>query len=384
MMKKLRHRKKFMVNPQVSSNLMPPQPQPKKKLSCWLWGCLILLFFGILSGAIFLFFIFRFFWTSEPSVPVPNELIEANTSPEFFPTPTLKEAGRENLGTNKFSVEETITLKNEGLNDASKTTLWAALVPDYEPYQRVISESITPSNYNIIEEAENKFAKFDFGKLAPAAKLEIKISYQLEVNKIKNNAGDCQGKTISGFRSPETYLESNSPKIIDLSKQITQNKYNDCEKAEAIYNYTGDNVKYEGYVPGDEGALKALETKIGDCTSFADLFLGLARAANIPSQFIEGITYIPGEENVDQLKHDWTEVYLPSTGWTPVDPTWGRFPERRQDYFSQADGDHIVLTRGRNIATLDNKHYFYYRYWWDNGDTTVGQEEDWKVVPLNK
>jgi transglutaminase-like putative cysteine protease len=76
------------------------------------------------------------------------------------------------------------------------------------------------------------------------------------------------------------------------------------------------------------------DTKVGYCEHFSSSFTFLMRAAGIPARVVTG--YVGGYRNpigdywlVRQSDaHAWSEVWLPGSGWTRVDPTAAVSPER--------------------------------------------------------
>ncbi|MFC1516389.1 DUF3488 and DUF4129 domain-containing transglutaminase family protein [Thermodesulfobacteriota bacterium] len=76
------------------------------------------------------------------------------------------------------------------------------------------------------------------------------------------------------------------------------------------------------------------EYRKGYCEHYASAFAFLMRSANIPARIVGG--YLGGEINpyADYMiirqsdAHAWVEVWLPSKGWTRVDPTSAVAPER--------------------------------------------------------
>jgi transglutaminase-like putative cysteine protease len=174
-------------------------------------------------------------------------------------------------------------------------------------------------------------------------------------------------------------VEADDPSIEALADQLFEGQDDPCQTLRVLYDYVGDNMTYSSYQAGDHGAKWALDQGSGDCTEFADLLLALSRAASIPARFLEGVTYREGTRSeLGQIKHDWLEGYLPGTGWVPLDPTWGRFPEKRDSYFARMSPDHIVVTVGRNLTTLGGYHYFYYT--WVGQDIDVSHQTEWEVV----
>ena len=68
----------------------------------------------------------------------------------------------------------------------------------------------------------------------------------------------------------------------------------------------------------------------GKCADLNALFVGMARSVGLPARDVYGIRVVPsqfgfkalgaGSENVTKAQHCRAEVWLPGSGWTPVDP----------------------------------------------------------------
>ncbi len=319
---------------------------------------------------------------TEMQNPLPETPEDAATS--IPPTPTATEETQATRS-QTYSVQNIVELINDGQGVASHITLWLALVQTIEPYQVVEAFTASPNTLQYVtDEHGNLFALIEFDHVPAGETRTIVMDYLVTVYQIRYDTDACNGEQISVYTSPEMYIESNDPSIVSLANSITQSAQNDCQKARAIYDYVGDQMRYSQYTLTDMGALYALDGLQGDCTEFSDLFIALNRAVSIPANFVEGVTcctesgYEPGIN-----KHDWSEVYLPGIGWAPVDATWGRFPNRRNQYFAAITPDHIIVTRGRYLETLDGYHYYYYQYWWDYVVTHISSTESWSILPYN-
>lgn len=135
--------------------------------------------------------------------------------------------------------------------------------------------------------------------------------------------------------------------------EITNGAKTDVEKARAIYEWivvnTFRNPKTRGCGQGDIRFM--LETKDlgGKCADLNALFVGLARASNLPARDAYGIRVAksdlgykslgPSTEVVTKAQHCRAEVYLGGYGWVPVDP---------------ADVRKIVLEEPPGNRTLDD------------------------------
>ena len=304
--------------------------------------------------------------------------------PSPTPTPLVEYSPVKITETVEYKIKQTYTIQNTGGQTASKVMVWVALIQDHSPYQSVLSMVVNPAEYEIeTDEFKNKFAVFTYEDVLADEELLIEINYEVSVNGFQYTWGDCQGEILDSFTSAEKYIESNDSEITGLAAELSIDAETACEQAEAFYNYIGDNYQYAGYVTEDVGALTAIHQSSGDCTEYADTFIALNRAVDIPARFLEGVTYMSDTTTeLGDIKHDWTEVYLPGIGWVPVDPTWGRNSTfNRQIYFAGITPDHIIVSMGRNLKTLDDYHYMYYHYWWESSERTYfDHEESWSVI----
>ncbi|HEY4551934.1 MAG TPA: transglutaminase-like domain-containing protein, partial [Bacillaceae bacterium] len=150
---------------------------------------------------------------------------------------------------------------------------------------------------------------------------------------------------------PSRGIQSDSPKILALAKELAKGSKTDRDKALAIYEYTARNVSYDvkkyqdnGF-EWDDSALKTLETGRGVCQDYAYLAAALLRASNIESRFISG----QAGSGAKKENHAWIEAKLDGK-WVTMDPTWGsgyvengRFVSRyTADYF---DPDPAVFNK---------------------------------------
>jgi len=299
-----------------------------------------------------------------------------------LPDPTLPEP-LVTVGTEEeYDVRHTLVVVNDGEATATQVVLWVAMVRDAYPYQEVLSTGVTPAAYETItDEFDNLYAKFTFEDLAAGAQQVAQLDYRVRVNELSFDLGDCAGDLPDAFVMPESNVESDAESVVSLAQTLGAGEATVCGQVRAFYDYVGDEMTYDGYSPDESGGLQALETKLGDCTEFADAMLTLTRAAGVPARFVEGVTCCTDEGYIEgETKHDWLEVFLPGTGWAPMDPTWGRFPSDRDAYFAGMSPDHVVITQGRNLAVLDDYHYYYFQYWWGAEHTSISVRETWSVL----
>jgi len=101
--------------------------------------------------------------------------------------------------------------------------------------------------------------------------------------------------------------------------------------------YTRSPGRREG---SDRADAFLFETRRGYCADYADAFVRLMRAAEVPARVVTG--YQGGEVNGDYLvvrqsdAHAWAEVWLADSGWQRVDPTRAVAPERIESGVAQS------------------------------------------------
>lgn len=133
------------------------------------------------------------------------------------------------------------------------------------------------------------------------------------------------------FLLPSGDVESDSPEIIALAKDITANSQNDAEKALAIHDWVAGNIAYDAdayfsgtYVSKVFDALGALHSRLSVCQGYSSLYAALARAAGLRAKVVDGAIIWPGqtwEQLGTKQTHAWNEVLVDGR-WITLDTTW--------------------------------------------------------------
>jgi transglutaminase-like putative cysteine protease len=281
-----------------------------------------------------------------------------------------------------YDIVQQITLVNEGGLQPEKHNIWIALIDDHPPYQELLSREIQPSNYTIItDEYSNHYAEFDFKDLEPGSRVDIIISYEVAVDELAFDLANCTGDLPNEFNQPELHVESNNPQIVSLAESLSTPNQTICEQVRTFYDYIGNNLVYS-YNGTDWGAQAALGTMGADCTEYSSLLMALSRASGIPARYTEGLLYLENEQSeFARTEHAWVELYLPGSGWVPVDPTLGRSSISRDKHFAKYTADHIILTNGRHPSTLRGASYYTHLYWPGSSASIQIQDAQWTIAP---
>lgn len=103
-------------------------------------------------------------------------------------------------------------------------------------------------------------------------------------------------RDVRAYLAPSPKIESTSPKIKALVKELTGEKEKAWEKVEAIYDHVRQHVEHQkGPL---KGALAALRDGKGNTEDSTSLFIAICRAAGVPARTV----WVPG--------HCYAEFYL--------------------------------------------------------------------------
>ena len=157
----------------------------------------------------------------------------------------------------------------------------------------------------------------------------------------------------------------------ELAATETKGAATTIDKAHAIYSYVLRTMKYDktgtGWGHGD--TLWACDEKRGNCTDFHSVFISMARSQHIPARFEIGFP-LPADKHSAEIPgyHCWSEFYVDSTGWIPVDisEAW-KHPEKKDYFFGAHDENRFQLTAGRDLKLNPPQdgqplNYFVYPY----------------------
>jgi transglutaminase-like putative cysteine protease len=122
--------------------------------------------------------------------------------------------------------------------------------------------------------------------------------------------------------------------VKETAQDIVKGKKDDVAKARALYEWVVDNTFRNpttlGCGIGDITTMLKTGNLNGKCADLNALFVGLARSVGLPARDVYGIRVVPsqfgfkalgaGSENITKAQHCRAEVWLPGSGWTPVDP----------------------------------------------------------------
>ncbi|MEC6748841.1 transglutaminase-like domain-containing protein [Marinilactibacillus sp. XAAS-LB27] len=143
----------------------------------------------------------------------------------------------------------------------------------------------------------------------------------------------------NSFEIEELQLPTEFPqRVKDLAQELTEGMDSEYEMVRAIESYLKSEGGYRYSLrdtaqtpPGEDYVDHFLfDTGVGYCDNFSTAMVTMLRAVGIPARWVKGFT--PGSsqtdtngENYYQITnanaHSWPEVYFPSVGWVPFEPS---------------------------------------------------------------
>jgi len=134
---------------------------------------------------------------------------------------------------------------------------------------------------------------------------------------------DFIGNTeLQKYLQPELTIESDNPLIISEAKRITSGSKNSWEAAVRLSKWVSENIA--GAIPGGISAINTLKTQEAECGGHSRLLAAFCRSLGIPARLSVGCMYTTNYSG-SFGQHAWTEVYMGSAGWIPVDATISEF-----------------------------------------------------------
>jgi len=208
------------------------------------------------------------------------------------------------------------------------------------------------SNYPfelITDNSGNRILYYRFENLAPFSTRLITVRAKLMLSTVSPPIQDAPRPCDL---ANEPYVESDHPAVVRAAHQLRS--ADAVETVENISQWVSANLSYSGYSGQERGAYYALKHKKGDCTEYADLFVALCRANNIPARRIGG--YISPQDAVLKARdyHNWAQYYENGI-WHIADPQNNKLNQNQADYIT------MEIIRGSQDNPMGSYHRFRFK-----------------------
>jgi transglutaminase-like putative cysteine protease len=126
--------------------------------------------------------------------------------------------------------------------------------------------------------------------------------------------------------------EAITPETRALAAELTANYDNPFDKAIAVRNYLRTNITYNDQINAPPDGAEPVDYILFDlqeayCNYYASSMAVMLRSQGVPARFVAGYTQGEWDEESSSYRvrasnaHAWTEVFFPTYGWIPFEPT---------------------------------------------------------------
>ncbi len=244
-----------------------------------------------------------------------------------------------------YSVDLTYTLQNSSIT----TKKQVIALPPETSFQRVSIVSLDPRPQSVTKDNDgNWLAEY----LVPATQsIVVKSKFDIAVSLSPSSSfAKPDIDTVSNLREQPFWPVSDEQIIYYANLYKTPRDIYNFVVRILSYDYT--RISKDTKRLGAKAILSSPDTAL--CMEFTDLFIAIARAANIPARRVVGYAYTNNNtlrplSLVTDVLHAWPEYYDNEKRlWIPIDPTWAN-TTGGQNYFDKLDFNHIVFAiQGEN------------------------------------
>ena len=198
----------------------------------------------------------------------------------------------------------------------------------------------------------------DWGHMMPPPELIVTMKIETSEYRVPLTAPNGAKRTadLANYLKPTKLIPVDGI-VKQTADAITKGKTTDLAKARAIYDWIVENTVRDADVKGcglgDIRGMLEMKNLSGKCADLNALFVGLARASNLPARDLYGLRVAASSQfpslgraggNVTTAQHCRAEVWADNYGWIPVDPADVRKLMLEEKKPSLSDG---YVTRAR-------------------------------------
>jgi len=250
------------------------------------------------------------------------------------------------------------------VTDASKPNMLYLWVP--KPVNSPSQRNITLVSRNVDPFTENVkgVSLYKLENLFSGSYQSINLSYSVDVYSVGVSIKPLSIKQeATGIFAAHTksskLIPSDNHQIKTAANLIVNREQNPYLKAKMIYDWIMNNMQISTKTT-EKSLTDSLTNKRANPYTIAMLYTALLRAAGVPAIPVAGVLV---NQNGQTVRHYWTEFWIDSFGWVPVDPAMGAGAVKLADtairqgeeqaekdilnfYFGNLDNQRITFSRG--------------------------------------
>lgn len=267
----------------------------------------------------------------------------------------------------RFKVRHRITVPADKVPAGEDIRCWMPYPQEYRQQRDVALVRTEPAEHEIAPNGVPMRTIY-FTKTAEAGTstvFEAEYEYTNSAFVTRENGEAAPGLDHQASLAP--YLAPQPPNIIvddrvrQLAAEIVGDEKEPFEQARLLWRWMQDHIKYCSemeYSIMPSATEKILEERRGDCGVQALLYISLCRSLGIPARWQSGWVTRPGRWNM----HDWSEIYIESRGWLPVDPSIGYMDSSdlavKEFLFANMDSYRMIANLGSDDSFVPPKTHW--------------------------
>ena len=256
----------------------------------------------------------------------------------------------------EVEMENTVSFEVEFSNNYKINSLYLNnyfFPQTYNESQNINDFTSTNSNYQIIEEVDNKYLRYDF-KETLEEKNTITNSFDIQSKvdrpKISQEVPYPPEKIKQDYQK---YLKFSGLITIDenireKATQLAQGETDSYVIASKVAKWVRGDINYDLSTiteDPDQTSSEVFQSKAGVCKEITHLYISMMRSLGIPARVVTGYAYTTSQSVIDYVGspwggHAWAEVLI-GDKWVPFDLTYNQY--------GFVDSTHIVLDKSANI-----------------------------------
>ena len=281
-----------------------------------------------------------------------------------------------------YTVNYSVIIRVLEATQPNTLNLWIP-IPANTPAQRnirLVSRSIEP-----LTENSNGANIYRLNNLTTGSNYSINVSYQVDVHSIETvirpvSVGRINSPLYEEYTISTNLIPADNSLVYSTAETITEGDQNPYIKARKIYDWLISNITIvEPNQAASGNVTSAINQKRTDVYTMALLYSALMRASDIPCVPVAGVLI---DSNGQTIRHYWTEFWIDSFGWVPVDPALGtgaippNFAAKEDHanyYFGNMDNQRIAFSwdqpthsrLNRNSRTVSRRQSYSLQNIWE-------------------
>ncbi|MGE0331375.1 MAG: transglutaminase family protein [Ramlibacter sp.] len=241
-----------------------------------------------------------------------------------------------------------VLMSNPGAQALHGQRLWMYLPVAQGQHGRVTRQDVDAPHSFVTDRLGHNILELQPGMVPAHGRRIARITVELEAGADVQSRAQPQTQWLA----PQVNIESDHPDLVAAATPLRQGTPQ--ATARSVFDWVAASLTYAGYLGEDLGALRALQTRRGDCTEYAALVVALCRACGVPARMVGGYFTQRSLAPRPTDYHNWAEIWL--------DGRW-----------------RVADAQLRHWQTLE-QHYIPFRYYWDSEINPVGLAHRYRVA----